>query len=146
MITVLEFNFKSVLTGCDIWYFVNALKIPTHVDVDFGNPSVTIEWCLQPDAREYGMKDISVFIKRVTGTIEWTADTEYLTDDEKKALIDAGGKQYVYSVDGVVEVDSSVELGGRKWTVISKVEFGESGSCCLENCEIDFLNMTITIS
>jgi hypothetical protein len=146
MATELEFNFKSVLTDCDIWGFVNALKAPTHVDIDFGKPSFTVEWDLQPDAREYGMKEISVFIKKVTGAIEWTAETEYLAEDEKQALIDAGGKQYVYSIDGVVEVDSSAELLGRKWTVISKVKFGESGSCCPENCEIDFQEMTITIS
>lgn len=121
-----------------------ALGIPD-IDMDTYGNKLTVNWSVDIDAREWGIKSISTAVDSVTGQIRWEVSTEYLTENERHRLIGLGGKEYKSSetIDGEIEIDSSKEWQGKKWTLTSDLDINMG---CPNDVEIDFIKMIIHIS
>lgn len=131
-------------TKLSVWGLEKALGM-SNVDMDTYGNTLTIEWSVDIDAREWGIKSISTTVDSVTGQIRWDVSTEYLTESERQMLIGLGGKEYksFETIDGEIEIDSSKEWQGKKWTVTSDLDINMG---CPNDVEIDFIKMIIHIS
>ena len=93
MSTLLECDYQTLVNDCTVYGLNNFFGVPT-VDIDTGKPKCYVNWVLEPEARRWGIRSISVYATRVVTTIEWEVYTEDLTKEEKDTLIIAGGKEY----------------------------------------------------
>ena len=61
--------------------------VSDNIDVETTyNPKVKVEWSFSIEARDYGIKSISAVATRLTATIEWTASTESMSEEDKAKL------------------------------------------------------------
>lgn len=142
-------NFKTLIhpTECSFIYLEKALNLEdASLDVDKG--VCQLKWELNCDARTSGVRSLSPIVKSVMLNVEWDAEWEYLTEEDKKTLVAFGGiyKDGYTHVEGSFEIDSDKEWNGKKWTIKTEFKFTESGACYPEDCEVDFNAMTITIN
>lgn len=125
-------------------YGFNSEVLKVDLDIDTTQVAV-IDWTFEVESRTWGIKDISVYITKVSCEIEWEIDSEYLTENDKVDLIAAGGaeyrKQYGETFEGVHTIDTSID---DTWEIVSEVEIGST--ICPEDVEIDFKTRKITIS
>lgn len=141
----IDLDFKTIVSA-NCYRLNKAWRVPD-LDIDTGTPNLKIEWEIIPDAREWGIKDLSLMVTRVTGTITWETPNEDTTKEETDKLIEAGGREFRNdTIGGTIEIDSSVLWQGRVWVINSSdFKFTQEGTCRPEDCEIDFEKMTITI-
>ena len=117
------------------------------------NPKVKVEWSFSIEAREWGIKSISAVATRLTATIEWTASTESMSEEDKAKLITAGGREYPGDkeyfrdgyIEGVYEFDSKVKINDKDWDIDSDIST-DGGSIYPDDCGFDFGDMSVYVN
>ncbi len=115
------------------------------IDNDFFHsirPDVVIDWELRTYSRSWGLECMTPEVTRVTGVIDWSIDSEYLTEFEKEKLIAMGGVLYRDdTIGGILTIDS-VE---QHWQVGNDLVFDKTGGIGVNEVEIDFGERSILI-
>lgn len=146
MATLLDCDYKTTIDDGTVYGLNKCFGVPD-VDIDTGRQTCYVDWLLEPEVRSWGIKSIYVYATKVKLSVEWEVYTEELTEDEKAKLIANGGREYRNeTISGLIEVDSSEEWSGKKWTIKSEFKIEEDGMCRPQDVEIDFETMTITVS
>ncbi len=132
-------NFTTTVTDVSIYGLREYLKLPQGIDVtDSSYANISFE--LQFEAREYGLKSISIVIKFVAIDIQWEVQDDDLTIEDKKSLI------------GLLAVERSGTFVGnliitdKDLEVVNEMEFQSDGAISVQDVEVDFEKMTIRIS
>jgi hypothetical protein len=99
--------------------FYNDLN-PTDSSLDAGE--LTIDWSINIDARNWGVKDIVISIENIHGELNFTTDTD----------------------DDVIQIQKEFKLT-PEWKITNEMEIS-SGSIFPTNVSIDAKNKTIEIS
>lgn len=120
----LGLGFHAAIKDTDVYGINDFIGVSKDIDIETGSPTAYVDYLLQPEARDWGIKHISVIVKRVVASVEWETDVKI----------------------GIVEVDSSQELNGKKWTIDCEVTFEDDGALSINNVEIDLSSMTVTVS
>lgn len=140
-------DFKAIVKDCPVYGLAEHFGVKDDgVDVDTPHQTCEVEFDLQPEAREYGIKGIGIIIKLVKCSVNWEVSTDDLLPEEKAKLISLGGTEYRNTIEGVVEVDSEKELNGRKWEVDNQLAWGEDGAMIIGEVQIDFSDFSIIVS
>jgi hypothetical protein len=147
---MLGLSFNTVVNDCNSWYLNKAFGTPD-ADIDTGKQTCHIDWELQPEAREHGIKSISIVVNKIVASIEWEVDMEYLSKEEKEKLIACGGTEYgknhnYHNIGGIIELDSTQQWNGKDWKVKVEFDFSSDGGCMPSDVEINFYTNTITVS
>jgi len=152
---MLGLSFNTVVKDCNSWYLNRAFGV-SDADIDTGKQTCHIDWELQPDAREYGVKSISIVVNKIVSSIEWEVDIEGLSDDIKEILYKKGGtlkaannkwtERVEGKIEGVIELDSTQQWNGKDWKVKVEFDFSSDGGCMPSDVEINFYTNTITVS
>ena len=81
-------------------------------NVDFDvTGTLAVEWALEIEARDWGIKSITTSIKSITGDIEWECDGELLTDEERATLKSLGAfEDRSGTFSGVVSITPEWEI------------------------------------
>jgi len=66
----MDFTTKLTTLDIDIYGINKFLELDNDIDVSIESATATIYWSLEMDAREWGVKDLSVIINKVTIGIE----------------------------------------------------------------------------
>lgn len=104
-----------------------------------------VYWELQPEARERGIKSISIIVYRVTTTIEWSVYPGDCTPEEYDILKQNGGDLLANGdIEGIIELDIS-NADRQGWGLSHELEFATDGAIMPYECEINFNDKTITI-
>lgn len=143
-----EFSFTTELDNGDIYGLNRILKVP-EVDIDCGRPKGTVKWHLEFDARERGIKGISIVIDSFTCEMEWeVSGVEDLSAEEKALLIGAGGTEnLIGTISQYEEINSNAKYREREWKIdSSEFNFYGDGQCMPSDYEIYFEEMIIKIS
>lgn len=123
--------------------FASFLKVS---DVDCNQASAIIYWELEVEARERGIKYISISVTKVIIEIEWYYNIEDTSIEDQKKLIDAGGREMMNgNIEGSFTIDSTKPVNGKEWTVKEEFYFEKDGGIMPEKIQIDFETLTITI-
>ncbi len=105
--------------------------------------TATVKFHVEIDARQWGVKDIDIFIDSVTVYVNWETYTEEITPEERAALKKAGGVEYLNeTIAGTIEINTAEK--GSKWEVINEMEV--SSQITPNNIEVDFEKKIITVS
>lgn len=140
-------NFKATIEDTDIWGINSYLGISKDFDIETGKPTVYVSFELEPEARDWGIKSIYVFVSNVKCSVEWETDSLDLNEEEKAQLIAAGGTEYRNeTIGGTIEIDTFEKLKGKEWEITNECKFESDGQFMFGNCEIDFDKMTITLT
>ncbi len=116
-------NSQTFKTGvkADIYGLANFLDKP---GIEDDSPILTIEWGIEPEVRDFGVKGINISIKRVTGSIHYDGPEEK---------------------DGEIEFDSDTKIKGKAWEIESLMDVRENGAIFPTTIEIDFEGMKIVV-
>lgn len=141
-----QFMFREKITDVDINGLHEFLKLEKSIDIDFPlKAEVTVQFDLQPEYRSWGIDSISFLPRRVLYTLRWTCDGEFLSDDQRAAILATGATEMNDNTfEGTIEIDSMEKLNGKEWTFNDEIDFSSDGGFQLVTVEIDFSKMTIT--
>lgn len=148
---MLGLSFKTTIKDGSV-YDLNKAFGASDADIETGKQTCYIDWELQPEAREHGIKSISIVVNKITAIIEWEVDVEYLSKEEKEKLIACGGTEYgsenhnYHNIGGIIELDSTQQWNGKDWKVKVEFDFSSDGGCMPSDVEINFYTNTITVS
>lgn len=144
---VLDLDFKAKVEKAEIYGINEFLKIPKDYDIETGYPTAYIEYELQPEARDWGIKGIYICIKKVSVSIEWEIDCWEMSAEEIAMFVNAGGKEYGsgynHTVGGTIEIKTNCVDG---WKIENETEFQSDGAVSINNVSIDLSDRTITLS
>ena len=132
-------NFKTNLKTRSIYGINEHLGVPD-VDIE-ATATAYIDWVVEIEARDWGVKSISVFATKVVSSVEWEVESEFLTDEEKNTFIAAGGIEFSDTIAGLIEIDSA-----KDWVIDSAFDMQEGGLCTPDDIEFDLETNVITIS
>jgi len=137
----LTFTAELKRTEVDIYGLKHYFGVPD-CDIDT-TQTATVNFHVEIDARNWGVKDIDIFVDSVIINIEWKTYTEYITPEEMAALKKAGGVEYLNeTIAGTIEINTGEK--GSKWEV--KCEMEVSSQITPNNIEVDFEKKLITVS
>lgn len=121
-------------------------KLKNSINADASITSCVVEWEAQFELREWGIKSISVAIKKVTAIVSWSVDIEGMTEEQKQPYFKLGGTENERKgiIEGEIELDSDKEIDGNKWEIKSSVGVHDS-SIYPNSIEVDLKKMTIEI-
>jgi len=139
---VLDLDYSTKVADTEIYGLNQYLNVSKDIDIDVSRPTSYIDYELQPEAREWGIKSIYVFIKKLTVSIAWEVSTEDLSDEEKESLIKAGGIEFRNTIEGTIEIDTT----DNKWDITTEVEFEKDGALSISEVYIELSDKTITVS
>jgi hypothetical protein len=118
-------NFKITVDDAEVYRINKFLNVSNFIDIYVDKTSVTIEYELNLNLKEWGIKSIDCFIKKITSNIDWEVDCEELTDSDKEALIKSGGKEYSNNtISGSISIDST----NTDWKIENDVTFHPDGT------------------
>lgn len=144
----MELKFNTVIEDSETEGLKKAFGV-TSADIDTCRTSARIDWEIQPDIRQYGIKSLEIVIKKVVCSVEWTVSdcNEYMEESEQVKLIASGGVPSNGGdvIDGLIEVNSDVEWNGKKWTFEVGFEFESYGGCIPSFCTVNFETMIIKV-
>ncbi len=137
-----EFNFSTKIEPAEINGINKYLGIDSDIDIEYGRPTATVKYELEFEAREWGLKYIAVNVKKVTATIEWETDCEFLSDADKEALTKAGGiEMRNETFAGTIEIEATIV----NWEIENEAEFESDGGFKMDYITINVADKTITI-
>lgn len=140
-------DFKAKVEDCSVFGLSEHFGVQDDgIDIDTPSPSSDVEFELQPDANNSGIRSISPIITSIKCSVNWEVSTDDLTDDDKKKLIAQGGTQFRSTIEGTIEVDSNKPLGEKTWDVDCQLTWESDGQMLIEDVQIDFSDMTIIVS
>lgn len=146
MAQTLELDYNAKVEDVEVYGINEYLKCGLDVDIDTGKPTAYVAYELQVEAREWGIKSISVFAKKVTISIDWETPTEYLTVEEKEALINAGGQENRNdTISGTITIDTTVKINDKDWNVESEVSFTDDGQLSIDTVSVELPAMSIVL-
>ncbi len=131
-------KFSTTITDVSIYGLRNYLKIPQLDVVD--SSCACIEYELQFEAREYGLKNISIVIQKVAVNITWEVQDVDLTDSDKKSLVNA------LAVESHGTWSAEFEITDKNFEVLNEMVFESDGAISVQDVEVDFEKMTIRVS
>lgn len=144
---VLELDFKAKVEKAEIYGINEHLGISKDYYIETGYPTAYIEYELQPEAREWGIKGIYICIKKVSLCIEWEIDCWEMSAEEIAMFVNAGGKEYGsgynHTVSGTIEIETNCVDG---WEIDNEIEFQSDGAFSIDNVSIELPVKTITLS
>jgi len=123
-------EFTTTVNDIDIWDFKEICKpAKDKVIEDASSQNMTVDWEFQVETRRWGIKGISILVKKVRGVIsyeEYDADNDDTCEDKNFAFD-------VCYTDDEWDIDyERVDDGGDTWTP--------------ENVAIDFKEKQITVN
>ncbi|MES2515939.1 MAG: hypothetical protein V4580_17430 [Bacteroidota bacterium] len=121
------------------------LGVSRDFDISTTPYTVYVDYKLIPNMRNWGLDSIDVKPSIITTVIDWEIDTEDMTQADKDLFIKAGGKEYSDNISGSIDVDSMVRMKDKAWTIKCETHFKRDGSFAIDNIEIDFQTLTITL-
>ena len=133
------YNFKLQITDCSVYYINKYININS-VDIDYSCYDVDVDYCIEINARNYGIKSIDINIKRVTANIAWSVYNDELTDNQKDILFNAGGKLDKDMILGTINIDSN-----QLWTIDNEMTISKNGCIVVESVEFDLPHRIITV-
>lgn len=144
----LELDFKAKVEKSEIYGINEFLGINKDFDIETGYPTAFfIEYELQPEVREWGIKGIYICIKKVSVRIEWEVDCWEMSGEEIEMFVNAGGKEYGsgynHTVSGTIEIETNCVDG---WEIDNEIEFRSDGAFSIDNVSIELHAKTITLS
>lgn len=144
----MDLDFNAIIEDVDVNGINEHFEISKNIDIDTGKPTAYVSFILEPEVRDWGIKSMNMSIRRITISIEWEVYNEDLTSEENLILITVGGKEYKFNntISGIIEVDTTQKVKDKEWTITNEVEFEKDGGLSIENIEVDFSTMTITVS
>ena len=143
----LDLDFNAQVDDSDISGINALLGVSNDIDIDTGKPTFYIKYSLEPEAREWGIKSISMCVKAITATIEWEVESSDLKASEKATLIKAGGTEYRNdTIGGEIYINSNIYVNGNDWKVESETSFADDGAFSIENISVDLSDLSITVS
>ena len=135
-----EWNFKTRV-DTNIFGLAKYWGLPD-VDIDWGNPQATVNWLVDWDVRERGIRSGILIIKQVVAEINWEASADGLSPDEVEKLKKNGGVEDTSGyICGSLVVDSS-----RDWKILNELIFSADGCCMPSIAEISFDRKEITVN
>ncbi len=144
---VLDLDFTAKVNDVEIDginYFLNVTK---DIDIEVGKPEAMVHFSLEPEAREYGIKSISVMVRKVTATINWWCYDDDLKPEEIAQLVAAGGVEIRGgTIEGTIEIDSTKKVNENGWEALSEMRFEEDGTLLASLVNIDLEDFTISVS
>jgi hypothetical protein len=137
-----EIGFRNTVKGndVDVRHLKEYFGTPEDHYFDY-NGEMDVEFVIEPEYKSWGVKGISICVKRVHGAIEWTCYAEELEENEKAFV---GNKGTLYPGDfygGSIEIDSACG-----WEIKSELLFADDGYMTVTEVEIDHKTKTITVS
>lgn len=138
----LTFTAELQRVEIDLYNFRDNFKnVSDLVDID-NTQTATVNFHVEIDARNWGVKDIDIFCDKVTATIDWEVYYDELTEEDKAALILAGGTEGRELIFGQIEIDTAAP--GSTWEIVCEME--AKSTITPNMLEIDFSTKKITIS
>lgn len=142
----LDLDFHAQVEA-DIFKIHEYLGVSKDFDIETGTPTAYVTFELQPEAREWGIKYISVWVKKITCSIEWEAESSELSEQGKQKLINVGGTENRNeTITGIIDIDSSKKFKGKEWNINCNVEFKADGGLQINDVQIDMEFIDITVS
>lgn len=140
-------DFNATVKDCPVYGLAEYFGVKDQgVDIDTPHQVCTVEFDLQPDVREFGIRSMSVLIKSVKCSVNWEVSTDDLLPEEKKKLISLGGTEYRSTIEGAIEVDSAKPMNGKDWAVDTQLTWQEDGQMIIDEVQIDFSDMSLIVS
>ena len=92
---ILETSFRAKVHDVEIFGINEFFKVSKNYDIQTEKSIAYVEYELQPEVREWGIKEIYICIKKVSISIEWEIDCWEIPEKEIQMLIEkTGGKEY----------------------------------------------------
>lgn len=138
----MDVQFKTTVKSneCEVNNLKEALNVESEINASICDCEV--EWALEVDARDWGVKEISCTVSRVTTEIEWNSVLD--DDSDKLKLTEIGGKFNRHGdIEGTITVDSDQEWNGKKWTIDGNIDHVDNGLPI--SVDVDFEDMIITV-
>lgn len=123
--------------------YYKKLRQSTNIDFDITAEKCFVEWGTSIEARSWGIKSISSYVKKVICNISWEVYVDDLSEQEKQMLYDLGGVEYGGSITGTIEIDS--DNGQFDWVINESIKPSNSGDISPTTVEIDFENLKINV-
>lgn len=114
------------------------------LDISITDSNIRVDWDIELEAREWGVKSMIISVKSVYGNIGWEISEDELSESDIKHITEAtGGVHYNNgSISGSVALSSRID----GFTIIDKDFTVKSDTVYPEEVEINFKTKTVTIS
>lgn len=143
----LSLDFKTEVKKAEIHNVNKFLGIPKDYDIEVGYPTAHIEYELQPDVRDWGVRSISIVPTKIRCLIELEVDCYEMSNEEIEMFIKAGGKEYGsgvnHTVSGTIEIETNCVDG---WKIENGIVFQPDGAVSINGVVIDLHGRTIALS
>lgn len=141
----MTFITKSDKPGIENLFFGKIKKeLLEQLDISITDSNIRIDWDIELEVRDWGVKSMILSVKSVYGTVGWEVSEDDLSADEIKYITEAtGGVHYNNgSISGSVAFSSRID----GFSIIDKDFTVKSDTVCPEEVEINFKTKTVTIS
>lgn len=142
----LDLKFSAKVEDAEIYGINEYLGISKDLDIETGRPDAYIDYELQIEARDWGIKNISIVPNKFRCSIEWEIDCWEMSKADIEMFVKAGGKEYGSCYNHTVSVTIEIEtncLDG--WDVRNETEFEPDGAVSIDNVCIDLSCRNITL-
>lgn len=144
---VLDLCFNAKVEDAEINGINEHLGISKDYDIETGKPTAYIDYELQPEARNWGIKSISIVPTKIRCSIEWEVDCWEMSAEEIEMFVKAGGKEYGsgfnHTVSGTIEIETNCVDG---WEIDNEIEFQSDGAFSIDNVSVELHAKVITLS
>ena len=130
----------SVTKNADVFFLNKLLGINNDVIIDVDTANVVVNFGIEIEFREWGIKDISVSMHKVTGNIHWEIQPDELNAADIAEITAAGGiemRSGVYC--GNTEVDTN-----NGWKIEDDISIAGT-QIAVDEVEIDCAKKVITV-
>lgn len=135
-------RFKTELSGRQLYYSgINEhLGIPSDYDVDYNHKKVVIDWGVEIESRDWGIKSISTTVYSITVEIDLMIQDDCLSKNDITLLQDKGFES------GVVGLEKNISFTiNDNWEIDTEELKEIKGSLFISECNIYFENNLIQL-
>lgn len=121
------------------------VRLSSNIDFDISADKCIVEWGASVETRDWGIKSISSYVKRVYFELSWEVYTDDITEEDKQMLFDLGGTEYRDTITGSMEINTDKEIDGQKWIIQEDIKATNYGDISPAIVDVDFKQLKITI-
>lgn len=143
---LLDLDFKAKVQDVDVYGINKYLGIPSEWDIEIKKPTAYVQYELITEAREWGIKGISILIKKIAFCIEWEVDCWEMEEKDIAMFVKVGGTEYGHDYNHNVSGSFELEINTTDdWKVENGVVFRTDGALSIDTLTIELSTKTITL-
>jgi hypothetical protein len=142
-----ENTFKVKIKEVELIGISKYLKLDTDIDLIIENTDAVINYSLNIERREWGIKKIDCVIDELLFELNWSIDKQLISEKQLKELMNMENViiDSYNNVIGTIFINSNKKFNNNLWEIIVETSFKRDGAFIINDVIINLENNMIII-